>query len=109
MKLIEQFDSRWNKLVEKSYEQNENFDYKQVKNLSKEMLLFSDDLLRKKKETETTLKLVEFNSNQSLKADFEHFVEYADEMLVFLENIVELKPNSKKGYYNYLKNLIGFL
>ncbi len=104
-----EFELKWERIVTRAYEINEEYDYALAKKLHKDITQFSQNLQTAQKETISTLELTEFNEKQWLKEELINFEAYCQEQLDFIQNFNNLKPTSKKGYYNYLKNMMGYL
>lgn len=105
----EKIDFTWENIVNKLYILNEEFDYKEVKKVEKEIRVFDNNLKKKIREINSTLDYTDFNNKEELKKELEELLRYIEDYVKFLENFINLEPNSKKGYYNYLKSVIGFL
>ncbi len=104
-----EFEAKWERIVARAYEINEDYDYVLAKRLYKDIAQFYKNLQSAQKETVSTLELTEFNEKQELKEELINFEVYCQEQLDFIQKFNDLKPSSKKGYYNYIKNMMGYL
>lgn len=109
MNQIEKLEFRWNNYVEKIYLINDDFDYKKAKKLSKELLQFEKYLISYQNEINTTLSLSNFNSNDNIENELIEINSFIINLLSLLKNITSLSPQTKQGYYNYIKNAIAFI
>ncbi len=109
MKDKKNIDFRWEKIVDALYEANEDFNYVDVKKIVKEIKVFSFQLEKKEREIVSTLEYTDFNNQEGLKKELENFLSYIRDFLEYLNNFTVLEPSTKKGYYNYLKNAMGYL
>lgn len=109
MSIKENYEQEWDKFVEQIFELDEDFDWKQAKKLSKSLSIFERKLERKREEIITTLELTDFNEKKEVKLELEDTVLIIDNYLVLLGNITKLEASSQKGYYNYIKNAVGYL
>ncbi len=109
MKDKKNIDFKWEKIVDELYESNEDFNYIKVKKIVKEIKTFSLLLEKKEREIISTLEYTDFNNQEDLKKELESFLVYIRDFLKYLENFTHLEPSTKKGYYNYLKNAMGYL
>ncbi len=109
MKDKKNIDFRWQKIVDELYEANEEFDYVVVKKLAKEIKTFSVQLEKKERELVSTLEFTDFNDKEDLKKELEKFLLYIRDFIDYVSHFTHLEPTTKKGYYNYLKNAMGYL
>lgn len=109
MSIKENYEQEWNKFVEQIFELNEDFDWKKAKKLAKSLSIFERKLARKREEIVTTLELTEFNEKKEVRLDLEDTILIIDSYLFLLENVTKLEASSQKGYYNYIKNAVGYL
>ncbi len=109
MKDKKNIDSKWRKIVDELYAANEEFDYVVVKKIAKEIKTFSKQLEKKERELVSTLEYTDFNAKEDLKKELEKFLLYVRDFIDYVSHFTHLEPRTKKGYYNYLKNAMGYL
>ncbi|MFV0288391.1 MAG: hypothetical protein ACK5HR_02925 [Mycoplasmatales bacterium] len=109
MKEITKYQQQWETLKEQIYLQNENFDYKQVKKIYKSIVIYHKNIQKKITELKTTLTLTTFNEKQEIKKELKELLDYLTTMEEYLQEFIKYEPNSKIGYYNYLKAIIGLI
>ncbi len=102
-------DFKWRKIVDDLYAADEDFNYVEVKRLVKEIKNFGIGLEKKEKELTSTLSATDFNDKEDVKKELEKFLLYIKDFIEYVSHFTHLEPTTEKGYYNYLKNALGYL